>query len=350
MGTLDLRSSVSAPDPRGKEDAACARDGRGVAGPEEMEEVRRYIRVIADHSLAGTATGAVLETVLGSCGKMIRPRLLLLCSGFGPRRERRVDRLLLLAAMVELTHMASLVHDDIVDDARFRRGLPSVQGRFGKDAAVYAGDFLISRVNYWLAREGLSEASMLLSETIERMCRGEIGQASCRFQEDVTAEQYLDNTGGKTASLFSAACTLGARESGCDGETAERLGRLGTNIGMMFQLRDDLLDYTSTATAEGKETHRDFCDGIYTLPLIRAMSSPEGRKQLLPLLRRNLASGLDSAGLHRLEELVERFGGIAAAQEAVHGYARECFVLLDSLAENESRERIRTMIKKLDAT
>ena len=350
MGTLNLRSSVFGQSAQETAGPQPLRDPARAAGPEEMERVCHYIRAITAHSLAGTGTGDVLDALLDTSGKMIRPRLLLLCSGFGPARKERLERLCLLAAMVELTHMASLVHDDIVDDARFRRGEPSLQGRFGKDAAVYAGDFLITRVNYWEAKEGLNEASMVLSETVERMCCGEIGQSCCRFQEDVTAERYLENITGKTASLFSASCTLGAMESGCPRETVERLERLGTDIGIMFQLRDDLLDYTSTKAREGKETHKDFHDGIYTFPLISAMESPEGRKLLLPLLRQNRTCPLDSDGLHRMEALVQRFGGIDATCSEIRRYGRECLALLEGLEEGESRERIRILIEKLNET
>ena len=112
-----------------------------------MERVNYYIHKIAENSFAGTRTGAVLDDVLGSSGKMIRPRLLLLCSAFGPYAMERSERLCMLAAMVELTHMASLIHDDIIDEAPFRRGKPSIQGKYGKDAAVYALCFCLPR--FW---------------------------------------------------------------------------------------------------------------------------------------------------------------------------------------------------------
>lgn len=322
--------------------------GRTAAGAAELELVKDWIRKITAHSLQGTETGEVLDFVLGSTGKMIRPRLLLLSSGFGPLREERLDRLCMLAAMVELTHMASLVHDDIVDDAGFRRGKPSVQSRYGKDAAVYAGDFLIARINFRAAKEHLGETAALLSETIEKMCVGEIGQARCRYQEDVTAEQYLRNIHGKTAALFRTACTLGARESGLGEETVSKFGDLGERIGVMFQFRDDLLDFISTKEKRGKETRKDFLDGIYTMPVIYAAETDAAREELLSLMRRNREGTLEEKDFETVSALVQRYG-VDRVREEIHRCRRESEALLDAVGDNASGAGIRDLIGKLDA-
>ena len=322
--------------------------GRTAAGAAELELVKEWIRKITAHSLQGTETGEVLDHVLGSTGKMIRPRLLLLSSGFGPLREERLDRLCMLAAMVELTHMASLVHDDIVDDARFRRGKPSVQSRYGKDAAVYAGDFLIARINRRAAKEHLGETAALLSETIEKMCLGEIGQARCRYREDVTAEEYLRNIRGKTAALFRTACTLGARESGLSEETAAKFGDLGERIGVMFQFRDDLLDFISTKEKRGKETRKDFLDGIYTMPVIYAAETNAAREELLSLMRRNREGTLEEKDLETVSGLVLRYG-VDRVREEIHRCRRESEALLDEMGDCASGAGIRDLIGKLDA-
>ena len=322
--------------------------GRTAAGAAELELVKDWIRKITAHSLQGTETGEVLDYVLGSTGKMIRPRLLLLSSGFGPLREERLDRLCMLAAMVELTHMASLVHDDIVDDAGFRRGKPSVQSRYGKDAAVYAGDFLIARINRRAAKEHLGETAALLSETIEKMCVGEIGQARCRYREDVTAEQYLRNIHGKTAALFRTACTLGARESGLGEESVSKFGDLGERIGVMFQFRDDLLDFISTKEKRGKETRKDFLDGIYTMPVIYAAETDAAREELLSLMRRNREGTLEEKDFETVSALVQRYG-VDRVREDIHRCRRESEALLDAVGDNASGAGIRELIGKLDA-
>ena len=172
------------------------------------------------------------------------------------------------------------IHDDIVDEAPFRRDRESVQRRFGKDAAVYAGDYLIARVQYYQAQENLHEAGMLLADAIQQMCAGEIGQARCRYREDVTMQEYLCNIRGKTTALFRASCRIGALESGCSKEVIEQLDRLGESLGCMFQFRDDLLDFTTDKEVLGKETHKDFRDGIYTMPVLMAMRRSKKWKPL----------------------------------------------------------------------
>ena len=324
-------------------------NSRPAGEQEEIARVRHYIREITGDHYAGTEAGAVLDAVLDAEGKMLRPRLLLLSAGFGPQAAERRETLYLLAAMVELTHMASLIHDDIIDNAQFRRGKPSVQGRFGKDAAVYAGDLLICRVNRRLAQEGLTEASVLLSETIERMCAGEIGQAAWRYREDVTAARYDSNIRGKTASLFRCACTLGAKEAGCGPEDTETLGLLGESIGIMFQLRDDLLDFRSTDAAQGKDTHKDFHDGIYTLPVILALETPEGGRLLPPLMRENRDRRLTAAEIAEMEDIVRRSGGLAAAEREVHRCCDRSLELLATLADIPARAVIGKLLRKLDA-
>ncbi|MEI3266097.1 MAG: polyprenyl synthetase family protein [Frisingicoccus sp.] len=124
-------------------------------------------------------------------------------------------------------------------------------------------------------KEQLIDAAMILSKTVENMCIGEIGQAVCRYDVNVTVDAYLKNIKGKTASLFSTACELGAIEAGCSEDIAGKLKRFGEYLGIMFQFRDDLLDFTSSEVAEGKKTHKDFHDGIYTLPVLMALGVPE---------------------------------------------------------------------------
>lgn len=314
-----------------------------------VERVRYYMHKIAENSFAGTGTGAVLDDVLGSFGKMIRPRLLLLCSAFGPHSKEKNERLCMLAAMVELTHLASLIHDDIIDEAPYRRGKPSIQGKYGKDAAVYAGDFLIERVHYWQVKEQLIDAAMILSKTVEDMCIGEIGQAVCRYDVHVTADDYLKNIKGKTAALFSTACKLGAMEAGCGSDVAEKLKCFGEYLGIMFQFRDDLLDFTSSEVAEGKEIHKDFHDGIYTLPVLMALETPEGREALLPIMKENAKRNLGSEEIGHMEKEVIRCGGVKRTVEEIHRYAALAGEILDSLEDIPEARKIRRMLDKLES-
>lgn len=313
-----------------------------------MERVEYYIHQITEHALNGTETGDVLDDVLGSFGKMIRPRLLLLCSAFGPDSAEKSDRLYMLAAMVELTHLASLIHDDIIDEAPYRRGKPSIQGKYGKAAAVYAGDFLIERVHYWQVKEQLLDAAMILSKTVEAMCIGEIGQAMCRYDVNVTVDCYLNNIKGKTSSLFSTACRLGAMEGGCSTDIAKKLGDFGEYLGIMFQFRDDLLDFISSGEAEGKRTHKDFHDGIYTLPVLMALEDPEGKKILLPMMQENAVRKLNADEIQQMEAAVIRYDGVRRTVEEIHRYALLAAGILDSLEDIPESHKIRRLLSKLE--
>ncbi len=303
-----------------------------------MERVKYYIDRFTSNTLEGTRTGAVLSDVIGSTGKMIRPRLLLLCSAFGPDKDAQFETLCMYAAMIEMTHMASLIHDDIVDEASYRRGKLSIQKKYGKDAAVYAGDFLISRVNYWLAMEHKNDVAACLSKTVEEMCMGEISQAMYRYDAQMTVDQYLKNIKGKTASLFQAACIIGAKGSGCDHDTVRNLGKLGEYIGIIFQLRDDLLDFTSDSSAMGKETHKDFYDGIYTMPVLLARQSPEDGNLLKVLMEKNADRNFGSEDIALLEQAVKQGRGIEGTIARINEYTSTCRKLLDSMIALDSTQ------------
>lgn len=304
-----------------------------------LGEVRRYMREIVGDPAAHTETGAVIGSALGTAGKMLRARLLLECAAFGPDAYARRDRLCMLAAMVELVHLASLVHDDIIDDAPLRRGCPSVQSRYGKDAAVYAGDLMIARVFLCAAQEGLADAAACLAGTIEEMCAGEIGQAACRYREDTGTDEYFANIRGKTASLFRAACVLGAAETGCTDSVLRRLGCFGETLGILFQLHDDLLDFSGREA--GKETHRDFQDGIYTLPVLLALQSSGGRAALLPLMRGSREQQLTGDELRRMEREVVRHGGVEQSWAVICRYLETGGALLDTFEDGEPLRALR---------
>ncbi len=307
---------------------------------EEKQHIRRWIHKIGGcpENLKGTPTGQVLEDTIGSLGKMIRPGLLLACASFGKDYQSKKERLYLLGALVELTHLSSLIHDDIIDDAPLRRGLPSIQGKYGKDAAVYAGDFLIARINFWEAKENCNEAAEILASTVENMCVGEIGQAMCRYRSDVTCKQYYDNIQGKTASLFRAACKIGALTGGCDQEMVRVFERFGEHLGIMFQLRDDLIDFSTNGSEDGKKTHKDFQDGIYTLPVLMAMRSREGREELLPIMRENEKRLLTDDEIRKMEEIVIRYDGVKDTWNEILRRAGMCKEILDALEHNEATD------------
>ncbi|MBS6951624.1 MAG: polyprenyl synthetase family protein [Enterocloster asparagiformis] len=313
-----------------------------------MHTVNHYMDLYSAHPFDGLEVGAVLEEATATRGKMLRPRLLLLAAAFGPEFESRKERLCKLAAMVELTHMASLIHDDIVDDAPSRRGKPSLQHRYGKNAAVYAGDYLMSRISYHVATEDMNRPGAVMARTVEEMCAGEIGQSRCRYREDMTLSDYMRNIHGKTAALFMAACRIGAEESGCGAEVIRRLEEFAECLGIMFQLKDDLMDFTSDARTMGKEAHKDFREGIYTMPVLWVLQYPQGKEQLLPILKANAAGTLTDDQLAQMEQLVERLGGVQAAWDEIRRLQKNAESLLRThLPQVRPSADLMAMVRKL---
>ncbi len=201
-------------------------------------------------------------------GKRIRPLLLLLsaraCGYQG-------DRHYLLASIVEYIHTASLLHDDVVDDAKIRRGQESANRVWGNQASILVGDFLYSKALYLAVREQNQKIMDVLSEATTVMSEGEVMQLSYIGSLDIAEEEYLDVITYKTAVLFSAACQLGAILAESPQETQDAIASFGINVGIAFQLIDDALDYSAQERKLGKKVGKDLLEGKVTLPLIHAL-------------------------------------------------------------------------------
>jgi len=227
---------------------------RAMAG---VETRLREIAAIEQHSLATVAAG----------GKRLRP-LLVFVAGLGSSAHVALSR---AAAAVELIHSATLVHDDVLDDAPLRRGRQTVFAAAGRSAATATGDLLFSSAFAELARNGAVAQLRSLSSASAALARGELMQRADAWRADVTLERYLDRCELKTARLFAAACELGAHVGG-----GPPLGPFGRAVGLAFQLLDDVLDITGPAERTGKRRGTDLLDGTVTLPLILARErSPE---------------------------------------------------------------------------
>ena len=176
------------------------------------------------------------------------------------------------AVSVELVHLGSLYHDDVMDEADTRRGVETVNAKWGNLQAILAGDFLLSRASEIAASLG-TEIAALLAQTIGRLCYGQIGELRRTYSADRTEAEYLDSIGGKTASLFATAARIGALVSGADRALVEALTTFGHAFGMVFQIVDDILDLTATEAQLGKPSGHDMVEGVYTLPVIRTLAA-----------------------------------------------------------------------------
>ena len=231
--------------------------------------------------------GEACRATLSAGGKRVRPLLTLLCARRG---ESAGDPVLRGAAAVELLHMATLVHDDVLDRAVLRRGKPTVAHRYGQSTAVSAGNYLLARAFSELVGAGDPSAVDLLSATAVGLSEGEVLQRAEAHDVTVSLAAYVRRCERKTADLFAAACGLGALLSGAGDDVAGAVGRWGRLIGLAFQVFDDILDCSGDEAATGKRPGTDVRDGTITLPLIYAL---EARPDLAQILRRPHPSDAD---------------------------------------------------------
>jgi geranylgeranyl pyrophosphate synthase len=231
------------------------------------------------------------------------------------------DRLVAAAAAVELLHMATLVHDDVLDRAPLRRGRPTVFAEGGRVAATTTGDLLFSRAFAELASTGSPDAVRALSEASSALARGELMQRADAWSPDVTRERYLERCGLKTASLFAASCRLGALFGGRP-QLAAEMGRFGEGVGLAFQMLDDVLDVSGPAERTGKPRGTDLLDGTVTLPLILARERDSSL---------DVAPGLTAVEAERICDRIAATGALEAAREQALTYVAEAKASLATL-------------------
>jgi heptaprenyl diphosphate synthase len=233
-------------------------------------KIEKYNRTGSDR------LNASFDHLLSTKGKLLRPALVLTGAMFNDHDEE--DKLKHVATAIETLHMASLIHDDIIDDSDFRRGKKSIQAKYSKPYAVFMGDYLLTQVFSMLAeydytRENLKD----ISKAVSRMCLAEMLQHHLKFKTDVSTRDYLKVVTGKTAGLFAVSLGIGAHIAGCEDKLSKELARIGYNIGMAFQIQDDLLDYTGDVKEVGKDLLADLKNGYYTLPVIYALKGEDGK-------------------------------------------------------------------------
>jgi octaprenyl-diphosphate synthase len=273
----------------------------------------------------------VQEHLMRMKGKMFRPTLLLLANAV---EERPATRAITLAAVLELIHVATLVHDDSVDHSVLRRGMPTVNATFSHQVAVIMGDFIYSRAVRELVRLGDVEALRVIADASNDMTLGELRQLASYDALRFTESDYERLIASKTASLFQAACEVGA----ICGAPAWRvpLARFGERLGMAFQVADDLLDYTEAAEMTGKPSGLDLREHKVTLPLIAAMREmPPADLAAVRALFDDPSPG--QGAVAETVQLVHRFGGIEYARRRAEEYAREAEAALAGLPDSAAR-------------
>ena len=303
---------------------------------QRLEEVEAVIMnmVPADYE----ATNEVNEYILSLQGKLFRPAMLLLANGVGDQPAEEAIR---LAAVVELIHVATLVHDDAVDHSVRRRGLPTVNARFSHQIAIIMGDYLYSRAVMELAELGDVEPIYMLGYAANRMTVGEMRQLMSYDTLTFAEEDYYRLCECKTAALMAAACELGGMYGA--GFTREALRDFGFNLGMAFQVTDDLLDYTAPADLTGKPSGQDLREHKVTLPLIAALRdmSASDRSAVRDLFEN--PDPPDDA-VRGVMEAVSRTGGLEYARKRGEVYGDRARGCLEGLPEGDCLEALNAAV------
>lgn len=301
-------------------------------------EIRKRLEDVEDHlaDSVKTETPLVSEAgayLLSAGGKRFRPMLVLLGGHFGDPTDAR---LVPLAVSVELTHLASLYHDDVIDEADSRRGIPSVNARWDNTVAILAGDFLFARASAIAAELG-TDVSRLLATTIGLVCEGQIREVQAAGRLEIDEAEYMAVIERKTASLIATSCQVGGLLSGAPAEVVQRLDRFGRALGLAFQLSDDIMDLVSDQSTLGKEPGVDLREGVLTLPLIIALRESEHREELQRLLRSEQSEESD---LRRVMEIVRGDGALGRARESVSREVGRALSEAERLPEGSARDAL----------
>lgn len=292
---------------------------------DHLQKVDNKIEKWIENSTA--ATKKATDHLLKAGGKRIRPLLVILSAdNFGFQKEKVIP----IAAAVELLHMATLTHDDVVDDAVERRGQKSIKAKWGDGGAVLIGDYMFVRAFNKFVEHGSEELVKEASKMTYRMCDGEVEQLFSEYDFDMTEKDYYDRISRKTALFFQFCCRAGARAAGADLETIEAMGDYGHNIGMAFQIRDDLLDISGEQEKMGKLPGADLKEGIITLPLLHLLNQKtQPANRVRHLLELGQENKLNENKLNILRSLIAEHGGVDYAQKQVEKFARSAILALE---------------------
>ncbi len=290
---------------------------------DRLEEQLRAVVVRGDPFLDEIATH-----LIAAGGKRLRPALTLASASLSG--EAASEASLLGGVAVELVHLASLYHDDVMDEAPRRRNVVSVNARWGNLLAIVAGDFLLARSAEIAASLG-PEIAGLLAATLARLCQGQVAEVRSAYQPGRTEEEYLEAIANKTAALTATSCRIGALTAGLDARRTEAITTFGECFGMVFQIRDDVLDVLGTEQQLGKAPGQDLAEGIYTLPVQRALRDRRVADELAPLL----GQPLEGAELERARALIGATDAVAESALLARRYVDRALAAAALLGEGE---------------
>lgn len=281
----------------------------------------------------------ILYDAVNNPGKMIRPLILFLTAG--DYEEGLKDELMTTAAAVELLHISTLILDDMIDGSPLRRGEMTIQAEYGSDVALYAGDYLLVRAYSYLLEKGYTDQAGTLMKVGQTACDGEMCQHDNLNNLSVKMDDYLRAINGKTAFFFREICSMACRITKMDEKTSKLYEGIGETIGMMFQIRDDLLDWTGESRIIGKPANEDFLEGIYTMPAIYTFSREWYGDRLREIAKKDNLSPKD---MIKAVRLVEDSGGIAYTKEYLINESKKALDMLSVLDHSRYTESLGMII------
>ena len=303
----------------------------------ELAEFNEFVK--RNFSAKDGLIAEMLEYVLASRGKGIRPILVMLSAAMNSENEGRFGKRTHLAAMlIEMIHVASLIHDDVIDESNLRRGKASVNARWQSRNAVLVGDYILAKNMDLGLSSGQYDLVSHVIKTMTILCEGELIQSDHASKLDTSREAYFDIIYKKTASLLSASSSAGALSVGASPANVAAMRRFGEYVGLAFQIRDDILDFTPTADT-GKPSNNDLRERKITLPLIEVLErvSDEERTEIISLVER---CATDESCVEQVQQRVVAAGGIEAATETMKVYLQRAMSILGGYEESPYRQAL----------
>ncbi|MBM7577437.1 heptaprenyl diphosphate synthase component II [Jeotgalibacillus terrae] len=297
----------------------------------DIEEVEKELSQ-AIHSDTELLKDASLH-LLQAGGKRIRPVFVLLAAKTGQYDIHRVKN---AAVALELIHMASLVHDDVIDNADMRRGRTTIQAEWNNQIAMYTGDYMFARaLNYMTVIQNPS-AHKILSDAIVELCIGEIAQIQDKYRFNQSTRDYFRRIKRKTALLIAVSCQLGAVAGNASADIQRRLYRFGYYVGMAYQITDDILDFTSTEKELGKPAGGDLLQGNITLPVFYAMENPEISSRI-----KKVHEEMPGEDLKQIIDDILKTDAIKRSSAISQRYLRKALDQLDEIPQSKAKKSLR---------
>lgn len=304
----------------------------------ELQEVEK----IMEKSLASDdpVLNRAVQGLLKAGGKRVRPLLVLLCGHFSTQDQQNLYK---VAATLEMIHMSSLVHDDVIDDAPLRRGVPTVYAQYGTKSSMYCGDFIFGRAIMLLSSIKNISLDRVLAQTIKEVCLGEMDQIQDKYNFDQNFRMYLRRIKRKTAILLAASCELGALSTHTSKEAVQCAKMFGYYLGMSYQIIDDILDFTGDEKTIGKPAGGDLKQGNITLPVLYALKHcPDLAHEI-----RNVHEEMTKEALAPILDKICKSGGIEYAYQVSDHYCELAYAEWDKLPDSASKKALRLIAEKI---